>query len=270
VEDVVTRAFCLRTRAFGESDLIAVLLTEDHGKVSGVARGAKRSRKRFGGGALEPFHELSLRFARRPHTDLAFLHESRVELSHHAIAQNLDTYAWASYVSELTEVMVPERDPAPEVFALFATTMAGFARAAEPAEPLAHRFIMGLLDSAGWGPDLGQCGICGAAINERSKPILDERGSGVICSRHVAERQGADPDDANFRPGRRIIDQDLLSYVESAREAVPVASDLALVATATALLDRLIDLHLQRPLKSRAFLGQLRAQAAEDAAANQE
>lgn len=269
MEDVLTRAFCLRTRAFGESDLIAVLLTEDHGKVSGVARGAKRSRKRFAGGALEPFHQLSLRFARRPHADLAFLHESRVERSHHAIAQNLDTYAWASYVSELTEVMVPERDPAPTIFALFATTMSSFAAGTQPVEPVAHRFIMGLLDSAGWGPDLDQCGVCGAAITERTKPILDERGSGVICSRHVAERIGADPDDPNFRPGRRVINQELLQYVASAREAVPVASVPALTATATALLDRLIDLHLQRPLKSRAFLGQLRAQATEDAAANE-
>jgi len=67
-----------------------------------------------------------------------------------------------------------------------------------------------------------------------------------------------------------IIDQDLLRYVASAREAVPDASNTTLVATATALLDRLIDMHLQRPLKSRAFLGQLRAQAAFDAAANKE
>lgn len=270
MEDLTTRAFCLRTRAFGESDLIAIALTEDYGKVSGMARGAKRSRKRFAGGALEPFHELEIRFARRPHTDLAFLHESKVLHSHHAIARNLDTYAWASYVSELTEVMVPERDPAPAVFALFAETMGAFAAADVSVEPQAHRFIMGLLDGAGWGPDLERCGICGDPTTERTRPILDQRGSGVICSRHVAERIGADPDDPNFQPGRRIIDQDLLGYVHSARIGVPDASDPSLVRTATALLDRLIDLHLQRPLKSKAFLGQLRAQAAEQARSNPE
>jgi DNA repair protein RecO (recombination protein O) len=238
-----------------------VLLTEDHGKVSGMARGAKRSRKRFAGGALEPFHELQLRFARRPHTDLAFLHESRVERSHHAIAQNLETYAWASYVSEITEIMIPEHDPAPEVFRLFAHTMAAFAAATQSVEPLAHHFIMGLLDQGGWGPDLEQCGMCGDAITPDTKPILDQRGSGVICSRHVAEHMGADPDDPNFRPGRRIIEQDLLDYVRRARAGVPEEPDSTLVSTATALLDRLVDLHLQRPLKSRAFLDQLRAQA---------
>lgn len=265
MEDLVTQAFCLRTRAFGESDLIAVLLTEDHGKVSGIARGARRSRKRFAGGALEPFHELHLRFARRPQTDLAFLHESRVDRSHHMIAQDLDTYAWASYVSELTEAMVPERDPVPEVFALFRATMRAFASGSEAVEPLAHHFIMRLLDIAGWGPDLEQCGICGEAITERSKPILDQRGSGVMCSRHVAERMGTNPDDPNFHPGRRIIKPELLDYVQSARMDVPDGNDPKMVATATALFDRLIDLHLPRPLKSKGFLGQLRAQASEDA-----
>lgn len=270
MEDLITRAFCLRTRAFGESDLIAVLLTEDHGKVSGMARGAKRSRKRFAGGALEPFHQLELRFARRPHTDLAFLHECKVERSHHAIAQNLDTYAWASYASELTEIMVPERDPAPEVFRLFAQTMAAFATQSAEVEPLAHHFIMGLLDHAGWGPDLDRCGICGEAVGEATRPILDERGSGVICSRHVAERMGADPDDPNFRPGRRIINPDLLDYVRSTRVEAPQVTDSALVATATALLDRLVDLHLGRPLKSRAFLAQLRALERETSRKNEE
>jgi DNA repair protein RecO (recombination protein O) len=262
VEDVTTRAFCLRARAYGESDVIAVLLTEDHGKVSGMARGAKRSKRRFVGGALQPFHELDLRFARRPHSDLAFLHECRVVRSHHAIAENIETYAWASYVSEVAEVTVPERDPNPQIFTLFQTTMRALADKPDSAEPNAHHFIMGLLDHAGWGPDLARCTVCDEPVGERVRPILDPRGSGLICSRHVAERLGVDPNDPGFSPGRRIVGDALLAYVRQARETVPVSDDAALRRAASALLDRLLDLHVDRPFKSRAFLGQLRAESA--------
>ena len=80
---------CFAPRAYGESDLIAVLLTEDYGKLSGIARGARRSRRRFSGPALEPLHEIELRFKRRAHSELVFLHESRVVESYDGIAANV-------------------------------------------------------------------------------------------------------------------------------------------------------------------------------------
>jgi DNA repair protein RecO (recombination protein O) len=261
VEDLSTEGFVLRTRAFGESDVIAVLLTRNHGKVSGIARGARRSRKRFAGPALEPFSELMVRFARRPHSDLAFLHECRILRSHHRIADELASFAWGSYVCELTERMTPERDPAPDVYALFRTTVEALG-AGTDAEASAHHFILGLLDCAGWGPDFERCGVCAQAIEGALRPILDVRGSGVICARHEAERSGRDPDDPEFRPSRRVITQPLLEYVRAARCAPsPAHGDARVRADATALLDRLIDLHLGKPLNSRRFLAEIRAAA---------
>jgi len=52
--ELSTPALVLRTRPFGESDRIVTLLTEQHGKVAGIAKGAKNSRRRFAG-TLEPF-----------------------------------------------------------------------------------------------------------------------------------------------------------------------------------------------------------------------
>src|SRR6187399_3408884 len=48
-----TDALILRTYKLGESDRIVVFLTRDRGKKRGVAKNARQSRKRFGGG-LEP------------------------------------------------------------------------------------------------------------------------------------------------------------------------------------------------------------------------
>ena len=48
-----SEAIVLRTYPFRESDLLVTLFTRAEGKVRGVARAAKKSRRRFGG-ALEP------------------------------------------------------------------------------------------------------------------------------------------------------------------------------------------------------------------------
>lgn len=252
MDELITNAFVLRTRNFGESDRIVLLLTEDMGKVSAIAKGARRSVRRFAGGALEPFQELTVRLDRKPQFSLAFLHESRVVGSNQALASNLDAFAWASYLTELTDVMTADRDPCRDLFVLFREVMGRLGR--DLTEPLAHHFVLGLLERSGWAPDFGVCGLCGEPVTDASRPILDSRGSGVVCARHEAEAAGLSPDDENFRPSRRVIDPPLMAYVRDATLDVPAAAEPAVGRLATALLDRLVDLHLTKPLRSRAFL----------------
>ena len=49
-----TEAIVLRLLDYGESDRIVTFCTNGYGKVRGIAKGARRSRKRFAN-ALEPF-----------------------------------------------------------------------------------------------------------------------------------------------------------------------------------------------------------------------
>lgn len=251
-DEVTTSAFVLRARNYGESDRILVLLTADLGKVPAIAKGARRSTRRFAGGALEPFQELSVRLDRKSRFSLAFLHESRILSTNRALPADLDAFAWASYLTELTDVMTADRDPCRDLYLLYRDVMARLGR--EPVEPLAHHFVLGLLERAGWAPDFATCGICTDPITEGSRPILDSRGSGVVCARHEAEAAGLDPGDPAFRPSRRVIDPPLMAYVRDATAEVPSPAAPDVGRLATALLERLVDLHLSRPLRSRAFL----------------
>ncbi|HEY2773848.1 MAG TPA: DNA repair protein RecO [Candidatus Binatia bacterium] len=255
MEETVTSAFVLRGRNFGESDRIVVLLTEAAGKISAIAKGARRSTRRFAGGALEPFQELQVRLDRKSQFSLAFLHESRVLGSNRALAANLDAYAWGSYLTELAELMTADRDPCPDLYELYRDVVSRLGR--DAVEPLAHHFVLGLLDRSGWAPDFDACGICAEPVTEYSRPILDSRGSGVICARHEAEAAGVDPSSGSFRPSRRVIDPELMAYVREAAARVPPQASPDVARLATALLERLVDLHLQKPLRSRAFLKSL-------------
>lgn len=257
LEDISTEGLVLRTRVFGESDLIVVLLSRDYGKVGAIAKGARRSKRRFPGGVLAVFQHVRIRFARRPHSSLAFLHDCQLVRSHHELARDVFRFAWGSYLCELADVMIPERDPCPDVFDLLAETLEAMSSQEAP-EPIAHHFVLGLLDRAGWGPDFSVCGICAEPIGSYSRPILDQRGSGVICATHEAEQQGLDPNDPSFRPSRRVIYPELLAYLGAVREARSVQVDASVIEAATALLDRLVGLHVAKPLKSRQFLASIR------------
>ncbi|RMF22089.1 MAG: DNA repair protein RecO [Deltaproteobacteria bacterium] len=257
-EEIRTDALVLRRRAFGDSDWIAVLLTQACGKVSGIARGARRSRRRFAGPVLEPFQQVTVRMTQRPASELMFLHECRLLRDHQHLASDPQVYGWACYANELTERMTADHDPCPDVYRLLVETLEAFSDAPS-VEPHAHHFVLRLLEHAGWTPDFDRCGLCGAPAGAATRPILDERGSGVICARHEAERVGLDPADPRFKPSRRVIEEPLLAYLRAARSRPVAGAPAEIAALATRLLDRLLDLHLTRPLKSRAFLTHVEA-----------
>src|SRR5438128_8385232 len=67
-----SEAIILRTRAYGESDKIVTFLTADAGKLTGMAKGAKNSRRRFAN-CLDPFTRVRVHFRIRPGASMAFM-----------------------------------------------------------------------------------------------------------------------------------------------------------------------------------------------------
>jgi DNA repair protein RecO (recombination protein O) len=105
----VTQAIVLRTRSFGESDKIVSFLTENHGKLTGIAKGAKRSRKRFVN-SLEPFSLVNLRFQDRAHSNLAFILASDLLFGFKHLMTSLEKISCASYLVEITDGLIGDRE----------------------------------------------------------------------------------------------------------------------------------------------------------------
>lgn len=256
MDELRTQAFLLRARPYGESDVIAVFLTAEHGKISGIGRGARRSRRRFAGPALQPFHELEIRYKRRAHSELVFLQESRLLADFGGLAADVDSFAWASYLTELTDVVLAAADPCSDVYELYRRTLGRLADR-QPAAATCQHYTLRLLEHAGWCPDFERCCVCSTPLVPETRPIVDPRGGGIICARHDLERNGGDLDDPAHRPARRIIDPELLDHARASRiEPHPDCSPATLRA-ATALLDRLIELHVPRALRARRVLAEL-------------
>ena len=106
---LVSPAIVLRSHPFGESDKIVSFFSEHHGKLSGIAKGALRSRRRFVN-SLEPFSVVNLSFQDRPQSGLAFLLSAELIHGPQALLADLDRIAVGDNVPR---VDVGARHPVP-------------------------------------------------------------------------------------------------------------------------------------------------------------
>ena len=84
-----TTGFVLRTLSYGESDLIVTFYSHDFGKLKGIAKGAKRSKKRFAN-VFEPFSLTNIIFTRKNRDTLAFIESCNIIDHYHTIRQDLE------------------------------------------------------------------------------------------------------------------------------------------------------------------------------------
>ena len=155
----VTPAIVLRARSLGESDKIVSFLTETHGKVTGIAKGAKRSRKRFVN-SLEPFSLVNLCFRDRLQNSLAFIIASDLLRSFKQLATTLEKISFASYIVEVTDGLIGERDENPLVFRHLRDGL-GYLDEHGASLRFLTAFELKLLQLAGYQPLLDRCKRCG-------------------------------------------------------------------------------------------------------------
>src|SRR6476646_8303901 len=103
----------LRTTPLRESDLLVVLLTAEHGRITAVARGARKSQRRFAG-ALQLLVLGRYQLGRRPRGELWGLDSADVEREWTALASELFPGAHESYSAELVAALLPAESPEPE------------------------------------------------------------------------------------------------------------------------------------------------------------
>jgi DNA repair protein RecO (recombination protein O) len=179
--ELTTPAFVLRTRPYGESDLIVSFITEHHGKVSGIGKGARNSKRRFPG-TLQPFLHVRVVFTQRPTSDLAFLLRCELIEALRGITADVDRFAAASYVLDLTDRMVLGRESGAEIYALVRDALGLLDAGAQP-DPLLRALEMHLLCAGGWAPVFDRCRGCGAPA-DTALFLAVERG-GLLCRRCV-------------------------------------------------------------------------------------
>ena len=146
-----TDALILRTYTLGESDRIVVFLTRDRGKKRGVAKNARQSRRRFGGG-LEPMTCGRVAYVERERRDLVLLNYVEPTRSPMAAADGA-ALGYVGYFAELIDEWAQEADPNETLFRLGVSMVEAMA-VGVPIDPLARYFEHWLLRLQGvYQPD---------------------------------------------------------------------------------------------------------------------
>jgi len=180
---VSTSAFVLRAVDLRESDRLLTLLTEKLGKVSAVARGARTSRKRFGG-ALEPFALIEVLLERgRGRESLFAMTEASLKDAHEGLSRDLERLGAAAFIVELAREVTPEHEPDAALFRTVATSLSILSTAKTCAtRPFAVAVGLGILTSAGFAVSADRCNACGKPVPENRKACFDPRRGGVVCT----------------------------------------------------------------------------------------
>jgi DNA repair protein RecO (recombination protein O) len=173
-----TEAIVLRSIRYGEADRILHLYTPGYGRLSAIAKGARRARSRFGA-RLEPFFHIR-----------AILHEGRSDLhtvtgvdtiaAHAGLRDHAATLDAAARACDAVARLFETPEPHPEVFRLLANELAlldANTVNARPATGLAFR--LKLLLAAGIVPQLASCAGCGETDHLRG---FSAAAGGVVCS----------------------------------------------------------------------------------------
>ena len=155
------RGFVLHRRAYSETSLLVDVFTEDTGRLSLLAKGA-RARHSAWKSVLQPFTPLLLRWSGK--SGLKILTKAEPA----AITLPLQQTALYSgfYVNELICRVLEQETAQPQLFQDYLRCLTELAGAPLAVEPVLRRFEFQLLQSLGYGVDFLHCAGSGQPIDE--------------------------------------------------------------------------------------------------------
>ena len=243
---LTTPAIVLRAVNYGEADRIVTLFGRDIGRVSALARSARKSQRRFAGGlGLGTVGTAALR--ERAGAEMMTLESFATEgAAHVGLGADVARMAHAAYAAELVTKLCAPRQAEPAVYDWLAEMLDRLASGAPTAERL-RVFELGLLRTLGFQPVLGGCALCGNADPAAPFRWDPDRG-GAVCG-------------ACARAGRPLAPETRAALVRLAELSLAGADAVSLPSGVNrgcreALLE-IINLHISGPLKSVEFIAKL-------------
>ncbi len=171
----------LKSQAFKERDKLVTILTENAGKITGIAKGAIHS-KRFGG-SLDLFSCSTIRYKESQGSDLVRIDEANTKRDFLQLRNSLENMSAAGYFVDLCHRMTEDHQNVREIFLLLAHYLFLLEEKQASAE-IVRSFEIKLLDRLGYGPVLDECVGCGTELLDAEdnpySTVVIERG-GFLC-----------------------------------------------------------------------------------------
>lgn len=253
---IATSAIVLRRREYSEFDLIVTVLTREHGKITLIAKAAKKSAKRFPG-ILEPFNALRISYRLGRRKGMPVLTEATLDRPFESIRSDFIKTAYASYWAECIAAWMEEGQVRPEIYRLLAFVLEELADERMPAAMLSILFQMRFIGQEGFHPILESCTCCQISIDQMPQHnfCIDLNQGGVVCNQcPPSGRRRLYLNKGTLKQLQWIADGDLA-------KARRVRFSPAALAEATTFLEVFVPYHIGKMPKSLQVLQQIREQA---------
>jgi len=190
-----TQGIVLRVIDFSETSAVVTLFTSDFGKITALAKGARRPKGPFEN-ALDLLALVRVLFLRKSSDALDLLTEAKLERRFRSAGRDLTRLYAGYYLAELLMEMTDNHDPHPELFAAADQAL----QALDTDAPLAAtvlQFELTALRLLGHLPSLSECASCGRSVADQGRVAFGLLAGGVLCDacrsgqRHVVSLSGA-------------------------------------------------------------------------------
>lgn len=177
---LVTDAIVLHAFDYLESSRIIRLLTRDAGVQSVLARGARKSRGRYGS-ALDLFAEGSAQLYMKPNRELHNLADFEIARTRSELAEDVGRFTAASTIAELALRFAGEESN-PQLYDTVADALDRIARSAPD-----HTIEDGLagcwriVSALGFTPELSSCALCHTPLRDADDATFSHLSGGIIC-----------------------------------------------------------------------------------------
>ena len=173
-----SEAIVLRSYPLREADLLVTFFTRVEGKVRGVARSAKKSKRRFGG-ALEPLTYVRAFYDVRERQELARLDSCEVLESPMSSEVSYPRAVALGHIAELLDELLPDHEANDAIFRLTLSVLHALT-GPEIWMPITY-FELWLTRLVGFLPELTECVVCGRDLNG-SRAYFHALADGLMCS----------------------------------------------------------------------------------------
>ncbi len=180
----LTESVILKGRDYGEADRILIVFSREKGKLSCIAKSARKPKSNLRGPTQLFCHS---RLSVSGSKGLLTLTQGETIDSFWGLRDDLDKIAYASYLAELVDCALPEGKPQERLFILLVAAFT-LLEAVEDRELIARYFELKLLGLLGYKPQLTSCALCGRGLAGSSFSLSPARG-GIVCAScsHLAD-----------------------------------------------------------------------------------
>jgi DNA repair protein RecO (recombination protein O) len=170
-----SEALVLKNTKFRETSLITTFFTAEFGKIRALSKGVRKEKSAVIS-YYEPFTHVEIVFYEKTHSDIHFLSECSLVYFFPRIRSHFERISWASYVVDLADAVLPEKEKDYRLFSLLLEIL--HRMELEDPSRLACVFEVKLFQHSGLSPNLYGCVRCG---RKGADGYLYFQEGGILC-----------------------------------------------------------------------------------------